>query len=95
MGDLVRMAAAGAMAAVFAVGGAAYGQRSAPPPRPLPQAAEPDTLPQAPADRFAACRGIEDRTKREDCIERQTQKGNPATATVPENSGQPAAAPAE
>ncbi len=44
-------------------------------------------LPEAPAERFAACRGIEDRARREACIERQTSKGNPATGSVPDPQG--------
>tara|TARA_R110002110_G_scaffold347781_1_gene557866 strand:- start:931 stop:1239 length:309 start_codon:yes stop_codon:yes gene_type:complete len=50
---------------------------------PPPSAPVVSPLPEAPAERFAACKDIEDRARREACIERQTSRGNPATKSVP------------
>lgn len=59
------------------------------PKEPAPKATESETLPTAPAEQFSACDGFEDRAQREACIKRETQKGNPATKTVPDRSGPP------
>lgn len=86
-------------AAIFAfMIGPAYAQMPSLLPGEVPpqrETEQPRQLPEAPPDQFSACIGITDRAKRDVCIQRETEKHNPATKTVPESSERAPANPPE
>jgi len=79
--------AAGLLAAffLFAGPGAVQSQQPLPPPERDPSSLRPvPPLRDAPAEQFAACADITDRTARDTCIERETSKRNAATRSAEE-----------